>query len=313
MKLPETQNANHQFAFKKGYRLAEEGKSLSAMPSTIRHDAQMREYFQLGWTQFQEDFADAKDSVISPWRRRAAWFVMVLLAGVGTASLMISQIQQSQLEKEAGLTQHAAQASNFEQLPDNKPNLAQASPTKDSAAQQPAASLPASTQTTQAAKSTYDSEPLSLLNNAAREDLRLNKAEQKAVLTQAAQSPKTSSQAVPLPTAVIDSPIKIIVAQLTRGITNRQAINNFNDKVVPKNIRKLYYFTLVEGAAGTTIYHRWIHNNQTMSTIALPIKTNSYRTWSNKELSSAWQGEWTLEVLDANKTPIHRQTFRYVK
>ncbi|MBD3822427.1 MAG: hypothetical protein IE914_09255 [Thiotrichales bacterium] len=95
MKLPETQNANHLYAFKKGYRLAMEGKSLTLMPSQIKLDSAMKTHFESGWHQYQEDIAEAlENEKESPWRNKAIWMVMAIVAGLATAGVMIHNIQQ---------------------------------------------------------------------------------------------------------------------------------------------------------------------------------------------------------------------------
>lgn len=310
MKLPESQNANHQYAFKKGYRFAQDGKSLSGMPSAIRYDAEMREYFQQGWSQFQDDIAQAEDTSESPWRRRAAWIFMMMLAGIGTASLMVGEMEQSKLDKQMSVSAPQAQKPVVTAKPEKPLPL-----TTEIASFKAEESLTPVTKLENTTASTYESEPLSLLNNAAREDLLLNKAEQKEALTEVklpkkiAEKPLTEATVSP----IIESTIKVSVSQITRGIANRQAVNDLNGQIIPKSIRELYYFTMIEGANGQTLYHRWIYKKQVMATIALTIQTDNYRTWSSKRLSSAWQGEWTLEVLDANKDLIHSQKFRYVK
>ncbi|BBP42509.1 DUF2914 domain-containing protein [Thiosulfativibrio zosterae] len=291
MKLPETQNANHQYAFKKGYRLAQEGKSLSAMPSAIRYDSEMREYFQQGWNQFQEDIALAEEEQESPWRRRAAWYLMMILAGIGTASLMIDEIEQAKQAKQPDTLQVTKTEMATPEISAPKRSINEATATTES-------TNPALQTNAQDLATTE----LSLLNDNARQDLILNKAEQK----QAAE-PK------PLEEVLVQSNIHLRVAQLTSNIKDKKAIDNFNDEIIPKSVRKLYYFTQIEGAKGETIYHRWRYQNQIMATIPLTIKADVYRTWSSKRMSSAWQGEWTLEVLNAQQQPIHRQTFRYVQ
>lgn len=291
MKLPETQNANHQYAFKKGYRLAQEGKLMSAMPSAIRYDSEMREYFQQGWNQFQEDIALAEEEQESPWRRRAAWYLMMMLAGIGTASLMIEEIEQAKQAKQPDTLQVTKTEMANSELSAPKKPLSEAPVIKEStiAAPQTNASTPETTE-------------LSLLSDTARQDLILNKAESK----QAAE-PK------PVDEVLAPSNIHLRVAQLTSNIKDKKAIDNFNDEIIPKSVRKLYYFTQIEGANGQTIYHRWRYQNQIMATIPLTVQSDVYRTWSSKRMSSAWQGEWTLEVLNTQQQPIHRQTFRYVQ
>jgi len=80
---------------------------------------------------------------------------------------------------------------------------------------------------------------------------------------------------------------------------------------IPKHIRQPYFFTQIKEAKGKTIYHRWLFKNKVMALIPLEINSNLYRTWSSKRMTSAWQGEWTVEILNDQQDVIYRQTFQY--
>ncbi|MDX1347793.1 MAG: DUF2914 domain-containing protein [Thiomicrorhabdus chilensis] len=315
MRLPDTQNAKELHAFKKGYRLATENKTLNNLPSEIRYDRALREFSQLGWDQAQEEIAaglEASQQV--PWRQRLAWLIMMLLGGIVTATVLINNIKEEKREQAALIAQQTQQAEVTRELPLAEPmkrpqgqiaaieNEEGADTTEDFSS----AALALPKETIEAdepisEKPSAETAELGLLTPAQRKDLVLNQQER------AASNPDKA----PL-SAVIDSPIKIEKAVLTSAIQNKEATDTFSD-YVPKNRRKLYFFTQIKGAAQQTIYHRWLFNQQVMALIPLQINSNLYRTWSSKRLTSAWQGQWTLEVLDAEKRVIYRQSFKYGK
>lgn len=340
MKLPETENAYHIFAFKKGYRLAMEGKPKTHMPSSIRRDPILRQYFQMGWEQLQEDASgNETEDPKTPLRTRFAWYLMMLLAGIGTAALMINQMNERQSEQQQriqqGHTATAATAQSNDALlndkttrPGDSPKSPSQSPDKmPTAGNQNDATLrliepeaasasptsPPPTDTTQA--QTPPNKPLnppdpatseqalSLLTAEARQDLTETLAEK----TNA--SAATSTQQQPI---VNDSPIQIKRAILAENI-EKMAPVGWLENTVPKYVRKVYFYTLVEGAEGKTLYHRWIYRQQIMATIPLNIRSASFRTWSSKRMSSAWTGDWQVEVLDPDQNVIFRHTFIYSK
>lgn len=345
MNLPDTQNAHHVHAFKRGYRLALEGKPLLNMPSTFRYDRTLREYFEQGWSQANEELeAGHQASLEKPWRSRIAWTVVIVIGSIATAVSMVNGIKKDQAEQQKRILS-LNESPSSKSIPQNstKPDTTLSAELEPSTAftddefsfqssertmldekQQVYNTLPdrsrppeaatkqslaspegQATQTTEAVtKSSTDNEAvseLSLLSNVQRQDLILNKQEQLKVQQQSVEM---------TPQAVIDSPITVKTALLTTNIKNKQAVDTLAD-VVPKQIRKLYFFTEIENAQNRTLYHRWIFKNREMALIPLSINSNLYRTWSSKQMTSAWQGAWSVEILNGNKEVIYRQSFQY--
>lgn len=143
---------------------------------------------------------------------------------------------------------------------------------------------------------------LSLLSEQSREDLAKNKEE-----TDTTQQQNHYEQE-----PVVDSTIQVLNATLTSSVENLKATDVFEHQV-PKYVRQLAFLTQIKGAKGQTLYHRWIHNNQVMATIPLKIRSDLFRTWSSKRLSSAWAGTWYIEVLDQEKRVIYRTQFDYIR
>ncbi|MPQ76616.1 DUF2914 domain-containing protein [Hydrogenovibrio sp. JE_KL2] len=304
MKLPETQNANHLYAFKKGYRLAMDGKSLTLMPSLIKLDNAMKTHFESGWHQYQDDLAEAlENEKESPWRNKAIWMVMAIVAGLATASVMIQNIQQ---EKQKNKPQKIAKGpvtatsavtplSQQTQAP-NSDDFGLLTAAK-SQTKKPSTPLEEKQKLSQKPANEKPGNSLSLLSHDERTDLELSKQE------------ATSAPAL-TETPLVQSPIQIRRAVFTTEITNREPGKVYND-VIPKFVRKLYFFTQIEKASGEMLYHRWRYNGKVMATIPLQIKGQNFRTWSSKRLSSAWSGHWDVEILNSQKQPIYRKTFIY--
>lgn len=317
MRLPDTQNAKELHAFKKGYRLATENKTLNNLPSEIRYDRALREFSQLGWDQAQEEIAaglEASQQV--PWRQRLAWLIMMVLGGIVTATVLINNIKEEKREQAALIAEQTQQAEVPRDLPlagpmkrpqgqiaaiENEEGADTREDSSSAALALPKETIEADEPITEKPSLETETAELGLLTATQRKDLVLNQQER------AASKPDTVSSS-----GIVDSPIKIEKAVLTSAIHNKEASDSFSD-YVPKNRRKLYFFTQIKGAAQQTIYHRWLFNQQVMALIPLQINSNLYRTWSSKRLTSAWQGQWTLEVLDAEKHVIYRQSFKYGK
>lgn len=120
MRLPETDNPHYQHAFKRGYRLALQSKSLSQMPVDFRNNAKKRHYFEMGWQQANDALALQQKQLGKPnWKNRAIWFTFMVIAGLLTAKLMINNFELSQNQQTLiddskdlkGISEHSANAS----------------------------------------------------------------------------------------------------------------------------------------------------------------------------------------------------------
>lgn len=249
---------------------------------------------------------------------------MVVLAGIGTASLMISQKQEAQLQQQQKIDQAQKPAEipiensveKPEQPTQKQPGLAVSDPEITAGTLRLTIDKPASTSEPKTEMISTDSTPetiskqeavtpqktLSLLTEQQRSDLQQTRTEQqqRTTATQLALSPIVSSQ------------IQINRAQLGKSIEDRHIVEPL-ETIVPKYIRQVAFFTEVENAQNKTIYHRWVYQNQVMATVALNIESAKYRTWSTKQLTSAWVGAWHIDVLDNNKNVIFRHHFRYIQ
>ncbi|WP_178862246.1 DUF2914 domain-containing protein [Thiomicrorhabdus cannonii] len=314
MRLPETQNAKHLYAFKKGFRFAYEGKPVTQAPSDIRYDPAARTFFEQGWEQAQVEITAKIEAAksASPWRQRLAWYVMLLVGGSATAFGLIHNIQQEKQDVSAISPAPAPQAAQASSTPITPPVAVEATQQATSATVQtsddsappvlqntPAAPAEAESTTQNTVQADENPLSLALLTTQQREDLNLTReqylAEQSPVLTEE---------------TIVTSDIQIEQAVLSAEVVNREPGEIFTGRV-PKPVRQLYFFTQIKNAEGQTLYHRWIHNDREMALIPLTIHSNLYRTWSSKRLTSAWQGQWRVEVLNQDKAVIYRQNFVY--
>lgn len=81
------------------------------------------------------------------------------------------------------------------------------------------------------------------------------------------------------------------------------------DSTFTADVGRLYCWTRVEGAEGTTIHHVWFHGDEEMADVALNIGGSPWRTWSNKAIVADWTGAWRVEVRDATGNVL--ETIRF--
>lgn len=90
--------------------------------------------------------------------------------------------------------------------------------------------------------------------------------------------------------------LKLEKAAICRGVVDRTPIGA--GSVFPSSIERLYCFTRVVGAeTDTAIVHNWYLNGKLNASVALPVKSASWRTWSSKKIDPDDSGDWMVEVV----------------
>lgn len=74
---------------------------------------------------------------------------------------------------------------------------------------------------------------------------------------------------------------------------------------------KIMFFTELSGMNGQKAIHRWMHNDEIRAEVAFDIGSDRWRVWSSKSLIPAWQGLWTVEVVDDEGNVVGSQSFTY--
>lgn len=95
-------------------------------------------------------------------------------------------------------------------------------------------------------------------------------------------------------------------AQFTSDVQEREPVDEVSD--FNAGDQTLYFFTEIENAAGETVTHRWLKDGEVMAEVPLQVGSDSWRTWSSKELLPEWEGEWTVEVVDAQGNTIAEES-----
>ena len=102
--------------------------------------------------------------------------------------------------------------------------------------------------------------------------------------------------------------IEVDDAVVTTAVVDREPIDRV--EVFPRQNGTLYYFNRVVGAEGeTVVYHLWYYGEELMSSVELPVKSPSWRTWSAKDLLEDWPGVWRVEILDAEGKLLEKLNF----
>ena len=101
--------------------------------------------------------------------------------------------------------------------------------------------------------------------------------------------------------------------KICKNIKNRNPIDI--GEVFPNSVDSLYCFTKIENLGKKMeVRHVWYYENQIMTQVRYNVKkSNVYRSWTKKTISSFQIGNWRVEVQDRNGTIIGSKRFKIKK
>ena len=110
------------------------------------------------------------------------------------------------------------------------------------------------------------------------------------------------------PAPMASAGITIEDAVIGQNVVDRVPIGTGD--VFTSDVEKVYCFCKVLGASQPTeITFNWYHQGGLKSTVKLPVRSASWRTWSSKTISPGMTGEWMVEILAADGTPLESIIF----
>ena len=102
--------------------------------------------------------------------------------------------------------------------------------------------------------------------------------------------------------------ISVVEAVVCLDVVDRAPVGSGD--VIPAGTQRVFCFTRVEGAQEKTeITHNWYFQGNLKASVVLPVRNANWRTWSSKTLLPAWTGEWMVEVLSKDGTPLESIIF----
>ena len=115
----------------------------------------------------------------------------------------------------------------------------------------------------------------------------------------------------------VRQPIKSLVTlkeiKICKNIKNRNPVGI--GEIFPNSVDSLYCFTKIENLGKKMeVRHIWYYENQIMTQVRYNVKkSNIYRSWTKKTISSYQIGNWRVEVQDRNGTIIGSKRFTIKK
>lgn len=102
--------------------------------------------------------------------------------------------------------------------------------------------------------------------------------------------------------------INVAEAVVCQDVVDRLPVGSGD--VIPAGTERVFCYTRIEGAqAETEITHNWYYQGNLKASVVLPVRNANWRTWSSKTLLPEWKGEWMVEVLSKDGTPLESIIF----
>ena len=114
----------------------------------------------------------------------------------------------------------------------------------------------------------------------------------------------------------IKEPIKSLVTlkdiKICKNIKNRNPVGI--GEIFSNSVDSLYCFTKIENLGKNRGSTFWYYENQIVTQVRYNVKkSNIYRSWTKKTISSYQIGNWRVEVQDRNGTIIGSKQFTIKK
>jgi hypothetical protein len=62
---------------------------------------------------------------------------------------------------------------------------------------------------------------------------------------------------------------------------------------------------------GHNVTHQWTYNDEVMFEKTFEVRGARWRVWTSKTLIPSWTGDWTVKVLDTDRTVLASKSFEY--
>mgnify|MGYP006280695539 CR=1 FL=1 len=108
------------------------------------------------------------------------------------------------------------------------------------------------------------------------------------------------------PEAAADVP-RVAEAAVCVGVEDRAPVGAAES--FPADTERLYCFTDVRDAGGSTVVHAWIHEGTTRARVELEVGGDRWRTWSTKQILPDWTGSWQVKVMTADGAVLETLDF----
>ena len=99
-------------------------------------------------------------------------------------------------------------------------------------------------------------------------------------------------------------------AVFTTAIEDREPVMAV-DSVSSNSYSSISFFTELSDLAGHNITHQWVFGGSVMFEKTFEVNGARWRVWTSKTFLPGWNGTWTVNVLDDDRSVLTSKTFEY--
>ena len=99
-------------------------------------------------------------------------------------------------------------------------------------------------------------------------------------------------------------------AIFTIGVDNRVPVIMV-DSIDSGSYSSITFFSELNDLQGQNVTHQWTFGGEVMFEKTFEVKGTRWRVWTSKTLIPSWTGEWTVNVLDDDRTVLASKSFEY--
>jgi hypothetical protein len=99
-------------------------------------------------------------------------------------------------------------------------------------------------------------------------------------------------------------------AVFTIGVDNREPVLSV-DSINSGSYSSISFFTELTDLSGHNVTHQWMYNDKVMFEKTFEVNAARWRVWTSKTLIPSWTGQWTVNVLDDDRSIMSSTSFDY--
>ncbi len=97
--------------------------------------------------------------------------------------------------------------------------------------------------------------------------------------------------------------------QFTTDVVDREPVDQIYT-LTSDNLQVKFFSEIVD-MQGQSVTHQWIFNDDTMFEKTFDIGGPRWRIWTSKNLQAGWTGQWTVNILDAERNVLNSYILDY--
>ena len=97
--------------------------------------------------------------------------------------------------------------------------------------------------------------------------------------------------------------------QFTTDVIDREPVDQIY--TLSSDNLQVKFFSEIVDMQGQAVTHQWMFNDEVMFEKTFDIGGPRWRIWTSKNLQASWTGQWTVNILDAERNVLNSYILDY--